>query len=61
MPARSFSNERTCMDVSARAFFGYFSKRIRCAVMYPAFVRGTLTAGPDGLRVVGIPNHELVL
>jgi hypothetical protein len=29
--------------------------------MYPAFVRGTLTAGPEVLRVVGIPNHELVL
>jgi hypothetical protein len=31
------------------------------AVMYPAFVRGALTAGPEGVRVVGIPNHSLVL
>jgi hypothetical protein len=25
--------------------------------MYPAVLRGALTAGPEGIRVVEIPNH----
>jgi hypothetical protein len=61
-PRQLHPHQQTCMDgpLSARAFL-VASASGSGAVTYPAFVRGTLTAGPEGVRVVGIPNHSLVL
>jgi hypothetical protein len=60
--ARLVPNEETCMGgpLPARAFLVASASRSG-AVMYSAFVRGALTASPEGVRVVGIPNHSLVL
>jgi hypothetical protein len=41
-----------------KSFFGAASGS--GAVMYPAFVRGALTAGPEGVRG-RVPNQSLVL
>ena len=43
-----------------KSFFGALASGSG-AVMYPAFVRGALTAGREGVRVVRVPNHGFVL
>jgi hypothetical protein len=49
-----------CMDGPLSASFFGVSASGSGAVMYPAFLRGALTAGPDGVRG-RVPDHLLVL
>jgi hypothetical protein len=48
------------MDGPLSASFFVGSASGSGAVMYPAFVRGALTAGPEGVRG-RVPNQSLVL
>jgi hypothetical protein len=62
MPTRPLlPNEQTRMDGPplGKSFFGV-STSGSSAVMYPAFVRGTLTPGPGEVRG-RVPNHSIVL